>query len=108
MTAMPGSSTRTASPDAALVARFSATERALHWTHATAFFGLLASGLVLYLPSLSEIVSRGVAKTVHLAIAVGWMVLVTLVVALGDHAGVRRTLREIDRFDDDDGAWLRG
>ena len=36
------------------VRRFSRTERALHWVHASAFFVLLGSGLVLYLPSLSE------------------------------------------------------
>ena len=39
--------------------RFSRTERLLHWVHAAAFFVLLGSGLVLYLPSLSEIVYVG-------------------------------------------------
>ena len=34
------------------------TERAVHWVHATAFCVLLGSGLCLYLPSLSEAVSR--------------------------------------------------
>ncbi len=42
----------------ARVERFSRTERALHWTHATAFLVLLASGLCLYLPALSELVGR--------------------------------------------------
>ena len=38
--------------------RFSRTERTLHWVHAAAFFVLLGSGLVLYLPKLSELVGR--------------------------------------------------
>src|SRR5260221_4875112 len=38
------------------IRRFSRTERALHWVHAAAFFVLLGSGLVLYLPSLSTAV----------------------------------------------------
>ena len=41
-----------------LVRRFTRTERALHWVHATAFFLLLGSGLVLYVPKLSEAVAR--------------------------------------------------
>ena len=36
------------------VRRFSRTERALHWVHASAFFVLLASGLVLYVPRLER------------------------------------------------------
>ena len=35
------------------IERFSRTERTVHWVHATAFFVLLGTGLVLYLPSLS-------------------------------------------------------
>jgi cytochrome b subunit of formate dehydrogenase len=36
------------------VPRFGATERTLHWLHAVAFFIMLASGLMLYLPALAE------------------------------------------------------
>ena len=35
-------------------ARVLRTERALHWVHAPRFFVLLGSGLVLYLPRLSD------------------------------------------------------
>ncbi len=76
--------------------------------HATAFFILLASGLVLYLPTLSERISRRpLVKAVHLWTAVGWIAALTLVVLIGDRAGLRRTLRELDRFDADDRRWLR-
>ena len=40
------------------VRRFSRTERALHWGNALGFLVLLASGLVLYLPSLAVLVGR--------------------------------------------------
>src|SRR2546423_1001500 len=45
-------------PDRIYVRRFSRTERALHWIHASAFFVLLGSGLVLYVPRFSELVGR--------------------------------------------------
>ena len=38
--------------------RWTRTERAVHWIHATAFCVLLGSGLCLYLPSLAEAVGR--------------------------------------------------
>jgi formate dehydrogenase subunit gamma len=108
MTATPGSATPTAS-EPRLVPRFGVTERALHWIHAAAFFALLGSGLVLYLPSLAERVgSRPVVKAVHLAVAVGWLGLIVLVVLLGDRRALRRARRELERFDDDDLRWLRG
>jgi formate dehydrogenase subunit gamma len=96
-------------PERRYLRRFSRTERAAHWVHASAFLILLSSGLVLYLPSLSERVSRRpLVKAIHLWTAVAWIAALTLVVLAGDRAGLRRTLRELDRFDADDRRWLRG
>jgi formate dehydrogenase subunit gamma len=90
------------------VARFSATERHLHTVHAAAFGVLLATGFVLYLPFLAQIFSdRPLMKAAHLVAAVGWMTALALVVVLGDRAALRRTRREIERFDDDDLLFLR-
>lgn len=90
------------------IRRFSVTERAVHWVHATAFLTLAATGLVLYAPSLSELVGRRpLVKDAHLLTAVGWALALGLVVALGDRRGLRRTLRELDGFDADDRRWLR-
>jgi formate dehydrogenase subunit gamma len=89
--------------------RFSRTERAVHWVHATAFFVMLGSGLALYLPALSELVSRRpLVKAVHIYTALVWLAALILVVALGDRRGLRRTLRELDLFDRDDRRWLLG
>jgi formate dehydrogenase subunit gamma len=89
------------------IRRFSRTERALHWVHASAFFVLLGSGLVLYLPRLSELVSRRqLVKDVHLYTALAWAVLVALLLLLGLRTGLRETIRELERFDADDLRWL--
>ena len=94
--------------EAAYVRRFSRTERTLHWVHASAFFVLLASGLVLYVPRLSELVGRRpFVKDVHFDTGLAWMLALVLVVVLGDRRGLRRTLRQLDGFDHDDRLWLR-
>jgi formate dehydrogenase subunit gamma len=91
------------------VQRFTRTERAVHWVHASAFVALLATGLVLYLPALSQAVAnRPLVKNLHLLTAIVWLVALALVVAFGDRRALRRTLREFDLFDDDDRRWLAG
>jgi formate dehydrogenase subunit gamma len=94
--------------DAVYVKRFSRTERAVHWIHASAFFVLLGTGLVLYVPRLSTLVARRpLVKDVHVYTALAWIALLTIVVVVGDRRGLRRTLRDLDQFDDDDRLWLR-
>jgi formate dehydrogenase subunit gamma len=91
------------------VRRFTRTERAVHWTHATAFLLLLASGLVLYVPSFSIWVSRrNLVKNVHIWTAVAWAVALLLVVAVGNRKALRATWREAETLDGDDRRWLRG
>lgn len=93
----------------ATVTRFSRTERALHWSHALGFFVMLGSGLVLYLPPLSEAIGRRpLVKEVHLLGAVGWIVAIVLVVIVGNRRRLAETWREIEGIDGDDRRWLRG
>jgi len=88
--------------------RFTRTERALHWVHATAFLVLLATGLALYLPSLAELIGRRpLLKNIHVYTAVAWAAAILVVVIAGDRRSLRRTLSEIDTFDQDDRDWLR-
>ena len=95
-------------PESRRLPRFGRTERAVHWVHALAFVLLLVTGLCLYLPSLSELVSRRpLLKGIHIWTAVGWAVALALIFLLGDRGALRRTAQEIDRFDADDRAWLR-
>jgi formate dehydrogenase subunit gamma len=96
------------SPAPGYVKRFSRTERVLHWVNAAGFFVLLASGLVLYLPSLAaEVGRRPMVKDVHFWAGIGWVSALALVVLLGDRRGLLRTAREIDVFAPEDVNWLR-
>ena len=89
--------------------RFSKTERTLHWANAAFFFFLLATGLILYLPSLSVAVGRRmVLQDVHFWSGIAWVSVLVAIVVLGDRKGIAETAREIDRFDRDDLRWLAG
>jgi formate dehydrogenase subunit gamma len=88
------------------VRRFSRAERALHWANAAGFFVLLASGLVLYLPSLAVAVGRRpLVKEIHLWSGVGWIALLGMILVVG-RRDLLRTAREVDRFDREDLDWL--
>lgn len=90
------------------VQRFGGTERLLHWTHTLGFLAMLGTGLLLYLPGLTEVLGgRPAAKAAHLGASIGWMVAMAAIVLLGDRRRLRVTLSEIDHFDQDDREWLR-
>ena len=93
---------------AGYVQRFSPVERLLHWLNALGFFFLLVTGLILYLPSLSMLVSRRqTIQGLHFWAGVGWLAVLAAVLLLGG----RRLLaaaRELETFDRDDLRWLRG
>ena len=91
------------------VRRFSRTERTLHWANALGFFFLLATGLILYLPSLAVLVGRRpLIQELHFWSGVAWVCLLAAIVVLGDRRGIARLAREVDRFDRDDFRWLLG
>lgn len=103
---MPGSPDAAAAVDPRL-RRFSRTERALHWLLAGTFLVMLATGVALYSPALAGVVDRPTAKQWHLVSAVVLLAGLPLIALAGDRRGVRRTMRDLDRFDADDLAWLR-
>jgi formate dehydrogenase subunit gamma len=89
--------------------RFSRTERTLHWANAAFFLFLLASGLTLYLPSLSILIGRRqLVQSVHFWTGVAWLAVLAAIVVVGDRRGVLATARELDEFDRDDLRWLVG
>jgi len=93
---------------AGYVKRFSPVERLLHWVNAAGFFFLLVTGLILYLPSLSVLVSRRqTVQAIHFWGGVGWLGALAAVVVLGFRR-LLATAREIEQFDKDDVLWLRG
>jgi formate dehydrogenase subunit gamma len=93
---------------AGYVPRFSRVERLLHWVNALGFFFLLATGLILYLPRLSMLVSRRqLIQSIHFWGGVGWLGALAAVILLGGRR-LLATARELDSFDRDDLRWLRG
>jgi len=93
---------------AGYVKRFSPVERLLHWVNALGFLFLLATGLILYLPRLSVLVSRRqTIQGLHFWAGVGWLAALAAVLLLGGRR-LRATARELDSFDRDDLRWLRG
>jgi len=92
---------------AGYMARFSPVERLLHWVNALGFFFLLVTGLILYLPSLSTLVSRRqTIQGLHFWSGVGWLGVLAAVVLLGGRRLIA-TARELETFDADDMLWLR-
>ena len=88
------------------IARFSWGERALHWLLAASFLTMLATGLMMSVPAFSGLVARPVAKAAHLDAALALAAGVVLLAAVHGRR-LRATLRQLDRFDRDDLAWLR-
>jgi formate dehydrogenase subunit gamma len=90
------------------IARFNRTERLLHWAHAASFLVMLATGLILYLPSLSTLIAqRQIVKNVHIWVALAWAVAIVLILLLGDRRQLAEDWREIETIDRDDRRWLR-
>jgi formate dehydrogenase subunit gamma len=107
MTVTRTSAPRTASE--ATVARFGATERTLHWVHASATLGMIATGAVLYLPWLAALVGdRPLVKAVHLGIAGVWLTALAAITVGGDRRQLRRTRQELERYVAEDLRWLMG
>ncbi|HEY5693111.1 MAG TPA: cytochrome b/b6 domain-containing protein [Gaiellaceae bacterium] len=93
---------------AGYIRRFSRVERLLHWVNAAGFFFLLVTGLILYVPRLSMLVSRRqTIQGLHFWAGVGWLCALAAVIALGGRR-LLATARELDAFDRDDLRWLRG
>ena len=91
------------------IKRFTRTERLLHWTHATAFFTLLTTGLILYLPALSTLISRRqLVRNVHIWVAVAWAVAIVVIIVAGNRKRLAEDWREIETIDPDDRRWLTG
>jgi formate dehydrogenase subunit gamma len=92
-----------------MIRRFGPTERALHWVHASGFLAMLATGLILYVPALSEAIARrNLVKNLHLLSAVVWALAIALVLVVGDRRRLAADWGELETIDADDRRWLLG
>jgi hypothetical protein len=83
--------------------------RAARELRASAFFVLLASGLVLYLPSIwAAVARRALIKDIHFWTGISWAGAILLISLLGNRRAVAQTIREVDLFDRDDRRFLTG
>ena len=89
------------------VVRFDRTERRLHWANATLFLILLATGMTLYVGSLSALVGRRhLVKDVHAIAGLALPVPLVLAYAGRWRDGLRRDVRRLARWSKDDRRWL--
>jgi len=90
------------------VARFDRAERTVHWSTAVLVLTLVATGAVLYIPSLSVAVGRRLLiEDTHIYIGIAVFVPV-LAGALGRWgANLRSDLAEMNGFTRDEVTWLR-
>lgn len=89
------------------VVRFDRAERWLHWANAVLFLVLLATGMILYVGSLSALVGRRLlVKDVH--VISGLLLPVPLLLAYAGRwrGGLRRDVRRFARWSRDDTRWL--
>jgi formate dehydrogenase subunit gamma len=88
--------------------RFAAVERIVHWTNAALFLLLLLTGAALYVGPLSTIVGRReLVKSVH--VVAGLLLPLPLVAGLAGpwRRPLRDDVRRLNRWDGDDGRWVR-
>ena len=96
-------------PETEELERFDTTERIVHWVTAVLLLTLLGTGFSLYAGQLSTLVGRReLVKTVHVIAGLGLLVPLTIALVLPRRGrALRADARRINRFDAEDGRWLR-
>ncbi|MHB1508389.1 MAG: cytochrome b/b6 domain-containing protein [Acidimicrobiales bacterium] len=88
--------------------RFDLVERAVHWTTALLMLELLATGAILYIPSLSIAVGhRAVVASIHVFGGIALLVPVAIGVAGPWRGRLLRDLRRLDSWSAADWEWFR-
>ncbi len=101
------STTSPAAERRALIPRFSAADRMVHWVIAAAFFALLLSGLGLWLPPSANPVldHRDAVRTIHLDAAL--VLVAVLIPSLARGAPLNALWHDTEMFTREDWVWLR-
>lgn len=93
---------------ASRIVRFDGVQRAAHWTNALLFGILMLTALLLYFPSLSDVVGRrAMVAEIHVwtGVALPVPILISLLGPWGTR--MRRDLRRINVWTRDEIVWLR-
>lgn len=96
---------RPASPDR--VARFTRTERGVHWVQAVSFLTLLITGFALSIPAVeSWFGHRALLREIHLSSAFFFFFGPAVVALAGDRRSLAEDVAAVDAWDSDDLRWL--
>lgn len=87
------------------VLRYKTASRIMHALLATSFLLLLFTGLVIFLPFLSEYAAGGLSRLLHRVGAVIFIAVPVLYLIM-DRSGTRELLRDSFHFDKDDVNWM--
>jgi formate dehydrogenase subunit gamma len=89
------------------VARFTRTERAVHWTQATTFLLLLISGFALSLPQFEAAIGhRELLREIHLTGAFFFFFGPAIIALSADRRSMGQDVDSVDTWDADDLRWL--
>ena len=92
-----------------VVLRFDRVERTVHWINASLFLVLILTGAALYFTPLIALVGRrALIEQIHLYVGLALPLPLLLGLAGGWGRRLRRDVGRINRFTEDDMAWLRG
>jgi formate dehydrogenase subunit gamma len=90
------------------VARFDGTERVVHWSTAVLVLVLVATGAILYIPSLSVAVGRRLlVEDTHIYVGLALFVPILVGIAGRWGARLRADLRQMRGLSGEELAWLR-
>ena len=88
------------------IPRFDRVERIVHWTNATLFFVLIATGAAMYIGPLSTLVARReLVETIHVWAGLFLPMPVLLALLLPAGRQFRRDIARANRFTNDDRLW---
>lgn len=91
----------------AVLARFDAVERVVHWINAALFLALIATGAMLYIAPLGALVGRRVlVENIHVYCGVALPVPLAVAVAGRWGSALRADLRRFNRWSRADRLWL--
>src|ERR1700716_19083 len=106
MTSTPTSSSDTRAEP--LANRFDVTERLFHWAFAIPFLLTMATGLGLYFPELAKLAgNRELERDLHRFTRLATVPLPLLVLVFAARRRLRRDVRDVDLWSDDDRRWFR-
>lgn len=89
--------------------RFGFAERLSHWFYASCFLTALVSGLLMWAPSTAQWMgtARYAVSQYHGYVGLAMVIVPLLIFLAMDRKSLKKTRADIDRWDADDGRWLR-